>query len=134
MGVPIESFSFKAILAVGDAELHDMIIHVPASVLGELGFKNTPERDELARQCVARYVEQRCKHSWVPGREEHFSLNNEEMRRLRQEVLQQPQPKPLVCKVKLPRAEVCPDFCVNGQVLVLGWGAGEGCPFPCPSM
>jgi hypothetical protein len=29
---------------------------------------------------------------------------------------------------------VCPDFCVNGQVLFLGWGAGEGCPFPCPSM
>jgi hypothetical protein len=30
--------------------------------------------------------------------------------------------------------EVCQDFCVNGQVLFLGWGAGEGCPFPCPSM
>jgi len=30
--------------------------------------------------------------------------------------------------------EVCPHFCVNGQVLFSGWGAGEGCPFPCPSM
>jgi two-component system chemotaxis response regulator CheY len=29
---------------------------------------------------------------------------------------------------------MCQDFCVNGQVLFLGWGAGEGCPFPCPSM
>jgi len=24
-------------------------------------------------------------------------------------------------------------FCVNDQVLFLGWGAGERCPFPCPS-
>ena len=32
------------------------------------------------------------------------------------------------------RDQVCQDFCVNGQVLFLGWGAGEGCPFPCPSM
>jgi tetratricopeptide (TPR) repeat protein len=30
--------------------------------------------------------------------------------------------------------KVCQDFCVNGQVLFLGWGAGEGCPFPRPSM
>jgi len=30
--------------------------------------------------------------------------------------------------------QVCPDFCVTGQVLFLGWGAGEGCTFPCPSM
>jgi hypothetical protein len=105
LGVPIESFSFKAKLGVGDAELHDMIIHVPASVLRELGLKSTPERDELARQCVARYVEQPCKDKWVPGREEHFTLNGEEMRGLRQTVPQQPKPKPLLCKVELPRAD-----------------------------
>jgi hypothetical protein len=105
MGAPIESFSFKAKLGVGDAELHDMIIRVPASVLRELGLESSPERDELARRCVARYVEQHCKDKWVPGREEHFTLNSEEMGGLRQTVLQQPQTKPLLCTVKLPRAD-----------------------------
>ncbi len=35
--------------------------------------------------------------------------------------------------VTQPPREVCQFFCVNDQVLFLGWGAGEGCPFPCPS-
>ncbi len=34
----------------------------------------------------------------------------------------------------IPFVQVCQFFCVNGQVLFLGWGAGERCPFPCPSM
>jgi RNA-directed DNA polymerase len=29
--------------------------------------------------------------------------------------------------------QVCPDFCVNDQVLFLGMGSGEGVPYPFPS-
>jgi len=29
--------------------------------------------------------------------------------------------------------QVCPDFCVNDQVLFLGMGSGEGVQFPFPS-
>jgi hypothetical protein len=39
-----------------------------------------------------------------------------------------------VMRARILSEQVCQDFCVNGQVLFLGWGAGEGCPFPCPSM
>ena len=102
MGAPTGVFSFKAKLGVGDAELHEMIIHVPASVVVELGTDATPNRDALARQCVSWYVEQHCKHKWVPAREEHFTLNNDEMRQLRMAVLQQPKTKRFLCTVKLP--------------------------------
>jgi hypothetical protein len=104
-GVPSGSFSFKTKLGVGAAELHEVIVHVAPSAMDELGPQNTPERDDLARQCVAKYLEEHCRHRWVPGPEEHFILNNEEMRGLREHVLKTPPSAPLICTVKLPRMD-----------------------------
>lgn len=104
-GVAIGSLSFQAELGVGDAELHQMIVHIPGSLLSEFGVSNTPERDDLARRCVSEYVEQHCTHKWVPGREEHFTLNSDDIRRLKQLVLQQRTSKPILCTVRLPRVD-----------------------------
>lgn len=104
MGAPTGVFSFKAKLGVGEPELHEMIIHVPALAFAALGTMSTPERDGLARRCVEWYVERQCREKWVPGREEHFTLNEEEMRQIREIILRQPQPKRFLCKVELPLA------------------------------
>ena len=50
VGVPTGSFSFKTKRGVGDAELHEVIVHVPASVMGELGF-GKPTRITAGLQC-----------------------------------------------------------------------------------
>jgi hypothetical protein len=106
-GVPSGSLSFKTELGVGAAELHEVIVHVAPSVMDELGPQNTPERNDLARQCVAKYVEDHCRHRWVPGPEEHFILNNnEKMRGLRERVLKTPLPTLYICTVKLPRMDI----------------------------
>ena len=104
-GLPSGSFSFKTKLGVGSVELHEVIVHVPPSVIDELGFQNTPERDDLARQCVAKYVEDHCREKWVPGSQENFILNNEEMRQLRERVLETPLSALYICTVKLPRID-----------------------------
>lgn len=105
LGTLIDSFSFATKLGVGASEVHDMIVHTAGPVLAELGSAVTPQRDELARRCVALYVEEHCKNRGVPGKEDHFSLNQEEMRRLRLAVLQQPPPQTLLCTVELPLAD-----------------------------
>lgn len=102
MGAPTGVFSFIAQLGVGDADVHEMIVHVPAAAFRVLGTTSTPARDELARRCVEWYVEQQCRMKWVPGREEHFTVNEEEMRQIREAVLSQPQPKRYLCKVEVP--------------------------------
>jgi hypothetical protein len=43
------------------------------------------------------------------------------------------EPTPQVALGNRSVVKVCPDFCVNDQVVFLGMGSGEGVHFPFPS-
>ncbi len=101
---------FTTTLAV-DGELREIVIHVQDSVMEILGLKKTPERDELARRCIARFVEKHCENSRLktPDDKEHFTLASSDFNSLRESVIQAK--TKLICTVELPVAgEIVPQL------------------------
>src|SRR6267154_5064720 len=101
MGTSTGWSEFTTTLAV-DGEIREIVIHVQDSEMEILGLRTTPERDELARQCVARFVEKHCENSRLkaPEDKEHFTLASSDLNGLRESVIQA-QTK-LICTVELP--------------------------------
>lgn len=110
MGTSTGWSEFTTTLAV-DGEIREIVIHVQDSEMDILGLKRTPERDELAMRCVARFVEKRCENSRIraPEDKEHFTLASSDLNSLRESML--PAQTKLICTVELPVAgETAPQF------------------------
>jgi hypothetical protein len=75
--------SYSAKLGVGDSELHEVVVYVSEQTKMVLG-RSSPQREELVKQCVARYIKNHCQTRWVPGLKEHFTVSDDEMLQLRQ--------------------------------------------------
>jgi hypothetical protein len=103
MGASTGWSEFKTSLAI-QCEICEMGIHVEDSAMDILGRTKTPERDALARRCVARFVEGRCEDSRkkLPEHKEYFPLTSTDIRSLL-ESAQRNRTK-LICTVELPVA------------------------------
>ncbi|HEY1936411.1 MAG TPA: hypothetical protein VGJ33_00570 [Candidatus Angelobacter sp.] len=106
MGTSTGWSEFTTTLAV-DGEIREIVIRIQDSEMDTLGLKRTPDRDQIARECVARFVEKHCGDSKckIPEDKEHFTLSD--LTSLR-ESIPQAQTK-LICTVELPVAgEIAP--------------------------
>ena len=101
MGAPAGWSEFNISLAI-QGEIREMVIHVEDSAMDILGRTKTPERDELVRRCVARFVERRCEDSRqkLPERKEYFPLTSTDLRSLLESVHRNR--TKLICTVELP--------------------------------
>jgi hypothetical protein len=73
------TIQFAAKLDVGETEPHTMLVRVPYLSIIRVGVPGTPETIKLVRDCVNLCVREHCSNSWVPGREEYFTINDSEM-------------------------------------------------------
>jgi hypothetical protein len=86
MGALLAMTSYTAMLGVGGAELREIVVYVPHASRIALG-RSVPETEELVKKCVVRRIENQCVNSWVPENKEHFTIYEDEMLNLREQVL-----------------------------------------------
>jgi hypothetical protein len=86
MGTPRTMSMYSAELGVGDAELRPITVYVTELAKMAIG-SSTSEREDMVKRCVGLFIEKKCRDSWVPKADEHFSISGEEIASLREEVL-----------------------------------------------